>query len=108
MIREIVAAGHHDLFRDDNRSQEFYPRITVPAPSLLTQQSHPMTGVQGEPSDPLDIDDFNEGMENTNSGCGRVVPPKPLFHNSVQRYMALNPQYKPKAVYVPGTEKYVP
>jgi hypothetical protein len=63
MIREIVAAGHHDLFRDDNRSQEFYPRITVPAPSLLTQQSHPMTGVQGEPSDPLDIDDFNEGME---------------------------------------------
>jgi hypothetical protein len=39
---------------------------------------------------------------------GRVVPPDPLFHLSVRAYMMLNPQYKPNAQYVPGTEKYVP
>jgi hypothetical protein len=44
----------------------------------------------------------------THSGHGRAVPPNPLFHNSIQVYMEHNPNYKPKAVYVPGTEQYVP
>ena len=38
--------------------------------------------------------------------CGRAMPPNPLFHSSVQIYMEKNPSYKPKAVYVPGSEHY--
>ncbi|KAH9070710.1 hypothetical protein EDB83DRAFT_359405 [Lactarius deliciosus] len=41
-------------------------------------------------------------------GRGRDVPPKPLFHESVKTRMK-NPifNYKPRAVYVQGTESYV-
>ncbi|KAH9981078.1 hypothetical protein BGW80DRAFT_1268256 [Lactifluus volemus] len=91
MIREIVGQGHHKLFRTNLHpvEQRLYP---IPPPS---QQN------------PLDLNDLRQGVENTNSGHGRVMPTNPLFHNSVQTYMTNNPLYQPKAVYVHGTENYV-
>jgi hypothetical protein len=64
MIREIVAAGHHDLF--SAKAQDLFPRITIPQPSLLTQQSPPTAqgaGMQEDVSDPLDIDDLKQGIK---------------------------------------------
>jgi hypothetical protein len=40
MIQELVAAGHHDLFQDHPDGQQFFPGITIPEPSLLSQQSY--------------------------------------------------------------------
>jgi hypothetical protein len=58
MIREIVAAGHHDLFRDDAHMQEFFPRITIPKPSTAQD-----AGMEENFSDLLDIDDLKQGMK---------------------------------------------
>jgi hypothetical protein len=66
MIREIVAAGHHDLFSAKALAQDLFPRITIPQPSLLTQQSPPTAqgaGMQEDVSDPLDIDDLKQGIK---------------------------------------------
>jgi hypothetical protein len=53
MIRELVAAGYHDLFENDASVQELFPRITIPEPSLLVEQT----------ADPLDIDDLKQTKE---------------------------------------------
>jgi hypothetical protein len=50
----------------------------------------------------------DDPYDSNNSGHGRVVPANPLFHDSVRTFMTRNPLYTPKAVYVPGTERYVP
>jgi hypothetical protein len=58
MVREIVAAGHHDLFAT-NVQKKHFPRITIPEPSLLAQDA----GVQENLLDPLDIGDLKQGIE---------------------------------------------
>jgi hypothetical protein len=58
MIRELVVAGYHDLFRTGTKSVQ--PRIHIPPATITVQSNH--TDTLNDYAGTLDTDDLRQNM----------------------------------------------